>query len=202
MKFYRTHVLVAQDTKSILAGSKRIEEALREEIKLAGLDNEIRVIPTGSLGYSENNQVAIAIYPDNIIYAPVLASSVKEIVEEKPEEDLYLEDIIKETPQEEPKSLYDYTETEDKEEPAKEILQTYKEAWVNKEVISKDAKYKGLMSRWKRRRLVSVMLLICNGYSRLPRRSDAGIKSLSDGTSITALSILLYEYGSGLKTER
>ncbi|MCK5848766.1 MAG: NADH-quinone oxidoreductase subunit NuoF [Caldisericia bacterium] len=82
MKFYRTHVLVAQDTKSILAGSKRIEETLIEEIKLAGLENEIRVIPTGSLGYSENNQVAIAIYPDNIIYAPVLTSSVKEIVEE------------------------------------------------------------------------------------------------------------------------
>ena len=82
MKFYRMHVLVAQDTRSIMAGAKRVEEALNEEIRLAGLEDEIRVIPTGSLGFSDKDQVAIAIYPDNIIYCPVLVSTVPEIVKE------------------------------------------------------------------------------------------------------------------------
>ncbi len=49
---------------------------------MAGLEDEIRVIPTGSLGFSDKDQVAIAIYPDNIIYCPVLVSTVQEIVKE------------------------------------------------------------------------------------------------------------------------
>lgn len=81
MKFYRSHVLVAEDNKSLLIGSKRIEEALIEQIKAKGLDNEIRVIPTGSLGY-ENQGVALAVYPEGIIYNPVTLDDIPLIVEE------------------------------------------------------------------------------------------------------------------------
>lgn len=45
----------------------------------------------------------------------------QEMVEEKLEEELYLEDMIEDKPVEQPKSLYDYTETENKEEPEPEI---------------------------------------------------------------------------------
>ncbi len=81
MKIYRTHILVAEDSKSILKGAKEIEERLNEEIKKRGLEKEIAVVPTGSLGF-EDLGVAIAIYPEGIIYAPVEIKDIPEIAEE------------------------------------------------------------------------------------------------------------------------
>lgn len=81
MKFYRSHVLVAEDTKSLLIGAKRIEEALMESIQRFGLQDEIRVIPTGSLGY-EDQGVAVAVYPEGIVYCPVTLEKIPHIVEE------------------------------------------------------------------------------------------------------------------------
>ncbi|MDD4663777.1 MAG: (2Fe-2S) ferredoxin domain-containing protein, partial [Caldisericia bacterium] len=81
MKFYRSHVLVAEDTKSLLIGAKRIEEALIESIQHFGLQDEIRVIPTGSLGY-EDQGVAIAVYPEGIVYCPLTLDNIPFLVEE------------------------------------------------------------------------------------------------------------------------
>lgn len=81
MKFYRSHILVAEDTKSLLIGAKRIEETLIESIQRFGLQEEIRVIPTGSLGY-EDQGVAIAVYPEGIIYCPITLENIPFIVEE------------------------------------------------------------------------------------------------------------------------
>ncbi|MCE5222710.1 NADH-quinone oxidoreductase subunit NuoF [bacterium] len=81
MKFYRSHVLVAEDTKSLLIGAKRIEEALIESIQRFGLQDEIRVIPTGSLGY-EDQGVAIAVYPEGIVYCPLTLDNIPFLVEE------------------------------------------------------------------------------------------------------------------------
>ncbi|MGB9694461.1 MAG: NADH-quinone oxidoreductase subunit NuoF [Caldisericaceae bacterium] len=81
MKIVRTHVLVAEDTKSILKGAKEIEEQLNRAIRDAGLENEILVTPTGSLGY-EDVGVAVAVYPEGIIYVPVTKGNIKEIVTE------------------------------------------------------------------------------------------------------------------------
>ncbi len=81
MKIYRSHILVAEDSKSLMKGAKDVEKALINEIKNAGLENEIAVIPTGSLGFEEMG-VALAVYPEGIIYAPVSVKDVKEIVAE------------------------------------------------------------------------------------------------------------------------
>lgn len=81
MKIFRTHVLVAEDNKSLIKGAKEIEEALVREIREFGLENEVMVAPTGSLGYEETG-VAIAIFPEGIVYAPVNRGDVKEIVRE------------------------------------------------------------------------------------------------------------------------
>ncbi len=81
MKIYRTHVLVAEDNKSLLKGAKEIEELLIKEIKEFGLENEVFVTPTGSLGF-EDVGIAIAVYPEGIVYAPVEKRDVKEIVKE------------------------------------------------------------------------------------------------------------------------
>ncbi len=81
MKFYRTHVLVAEDSKSLSKGAKEIEELLLREIRNLGLEKEILITPTGSLGY-EDIGVAIAVYPEGIIYAPVTPKDVPLIVKE------------------------------------------------------------------------------------------------------------------------
>jgi len=81
VKIYRSHILVAEDSKSLMKGAKDVEKALINEIKNAGLENEIAVIPTGSLGFEEMG-VALAVYPEGIIYAPVSVKDVKEIVAE------------------------------------------------------------------------------------------------------------------------
>jgi len=81
MKIVRTHVLVAEDSRSLLRGAKEIEELLNVAIRDAGLDNEILVIPTGSLGY-EDIGVAISVYPEGVIYVPVTKGNIKEIVTE------------------------------------------------------------------------------------------------------------------------
>ncbi|MEF3245192.1 MAG: NADH-quinone oxidoreductase subunit NuoF [Caldisericaceae bacterium] len=81
MKFYRTHVLVAEDSKSLSKGAKEIEELLLREIRNLGLEKEILVTPTGSLGYEEIG-VAIAVYPEGIVYAPITPKDVYVIVKE------------------------------------------------------------------------------------------------------------------------
>jgi len=81
MKFYRTHLLVAEDSKSLLKGAKEIEELFLKELRTFGLYEEVLVTPTGSLGF-EDVGVAVAVYPEGIIYAPVTLKDVPLIVEE------------------------------------------------------------------------------------------------------------------------
>ncbi len=81
MKFYRTHILVASDAKSLVLGAKRIQELLEETLKKHKLNEEVKVIPTGSLGF-EDSGVALMVYPEGLIYAPVTPQDVEEIVTE------------------------------------------------------------------------------------------------------------------------
>ncbi|OQA92325.1 MAG: NADP-reducing hydrogenase subunit HndC [Elusimicrobia bacterium ADurb.Bin231] len=81
MKFFRTHILVSKDSKSMFAGAETVEKLLVEEIKKQGLGEEIKVISTGSIGF-EGTGVTIAVYPDGIVYSPVTVSDIPEIVSE------------------------------------------------------------------------------------------------------------------------
>lgn len=81
MKIFRTHLLIAEDNKSLLHGAKEIEDLFVKEIKEFGLESEIMVAPTGSLGY-EDIGVAVAVFPEGVIYAPVNKNDVREIVRE------------------------------------------------------------------------------------------------------------------------
>ena len=81
MKMYRSHILVAEDSKSLSKGAKEIEELISKELRALGLDEEVLVAPTGSLGF-EDIGVAIAVYPDGVIYAPVTQNDVSRIIKE------------------------------------------------------------------------------------------------------------------------
>jgi NADH:ubiquinone oxidoreductase subunit F (NADH-binding)/(2Fe-2S) ferredoxin len=78
---YRSHILVAEDSKSLSKGAKEIEELISKELRALGLDEEVLVAPTGSLGF-EDIGVAIAVYPDGVIYAPVTQNDVPRIIKE------------------------------------------------------------------------------------------------------------------------
>lgn len=79
--FYRMHVLVEMSSTSIPLGAAQIKERLEREVEKAGLSQEIQILESGSLGAAVPSPF-IAVYPDNIVYAPVKIGEVKRIVEE------------------------------------------------------------------------------------------------------------------------
>jgi NADH:ubiquinone oxidoreductase subunit F (NADH-binding)/(2Fe-2S) ferredoxin len=79
MKFYRSHIILGMDTPSLLAGAKGVRDALEKELKAKKIENEIRIVETGSLGY---HGVSMIVYPEGVTYTGINASDVKELVEE------------------------------------------------------------------------------------------------------------------------
>jgi len=81
MKLYRTHILIGIDESSRLAGADKIEIALKQELFRLGLDQEVGILETGSLGYFQRG-VCLSVYPDNITYADVKTEDIPELVSE------------------------------------------------------------------------------------------------------------------------
>jgi|SRR5690554_428646 len=81
MKYYRSHILVSMDEASLLAGAREIESLIIQELKKNNLDDEIAVLPTGSLGYFDQ-EVCLLILPDNIIYRNVKRDDIPVIIKE------------------------------------------------------------------------------------------------------------------------
>jgi NADH:ubiquinone oxidoreductase subunit F (NADH-binding)/(2Fe-2S) ferredoxin len=81
MKYYRAHILISMDENSLQAGAKEIEKGFIQELKKKNLQEEVSVLPTGTLGYFRQ-EVCILILPDNIVYRNVSQEDVTEIVSE------------------------------------------------------------------------------------------------------------------------
>ncbi|MGC8971336.1 MAG: NADH-quinone oxidoreductase subunit NuoF [bacterium] len=77
----RSHILIGIDASSILAGAREVMQALIKEIEKRGLQEEIKVLETGSLG-SSNDGVVMVVYPEGIYYRNVKVEDVPVIVEE------------------------------------------------------------------------------------------------------------------------
>ncbi len=77
----RSHILIGIDASSILAGAREVMQALIREIEKRGLQNEIKVLETGSLGGSVDG-VVMVVYPEGIYYRNVRLEDVPIIVEE------------------------------------------------------------------------------------------------------------------------
>ena len=60
---YRSHVLVCGGTGCTSSGSQQIMETLKEEIKKAGLEQEVSVVQTGCHGLCALGPIMI-VYPD------------------------------------------------------------------------------------------------------------------------------------------
>jgi NADH:ubiquinone oxidoreductase subunit F (NADH-binding)/(2Fe-2S) ferredoxin len=77
----RSHILIGIDASSILAGAREVMQALVKEIEKRGLQEEVMVLETGSLGTSSDG-VVMVIYPEGIYYRNVKLDDVPVIVEE------------------------------------------------------------------------------------------------------------------------
>lgn len=77
----RSHVLVCGGTGCTSSGSTKIIEAFEENIKNAGLENEVAVVKTGCFGLCALGPVVL-VYPDQIFYSMVKPQDVEEIVTE------------------------------------------------------------------------------------------------------------------------
>ncbi|MEW4415083.1 NADH-quinone oxidoreductase subunit NuoF [Clostridium sp. AN503] len=78
---YRSHVLVCGGTGCTSSGSQQIMETLKEEIKKAGLEQEVSVVQTGCHGLCALGPIMI-VYPDASFYSMVKVEDIPEIVHE------------------------------------------------------------------------------------------------------------------------
>ncbi len=77
----RSHVLVCGGTGCTSSGSMKIIEAFEENIKEAGLDQEVAVVKTGCFGLCALGPVVL-VYPDQVFYSMVKPEDAEEIVKE------------------------------------------------------------------------------------------------------------------------
>ena len=81
MEFYRSQVLVCTGTGCTSSNSPGIIKRFEEEIKNAGLEKEVKVVPTGCFGLCETGPVVI-IYPEGAFYSHIKVTDVPRIVNE------------------------------------------------------------------------------------------------------------------------
>ena len=77
----RSHVLICGGTGCTSSHSKEIHDLMVEEIKAAGLDEEVQVVQTGCFGLCALGPIMV-IYPEGTFYSNVKEEDVKEIVAE------------------------------------------------------------------------------------------------------------------------
>lgn len=81
MSDYRMSLLCCGGTGCRASESAEIVKNLREEIKKAGLENEVQVVVTGCFGFCEKGPI-VKVIPDNTFYTSVKPEDAAEIVSE------------------------------------------------------------------------------------------------------------------------
>ncbi len=77
----RSHVLICGGTGCTSSGSVTLKEKLAEELKLKGIDEEIKIVMTGCFGLCALGPIMI-VYPEGTFYSRVTPEDIPEIVEE------------------------------------------------------------------------------------------------------------------------
>ncbi|MBS3818233.1 NADH-quinone oxidoreductase subunit NuoF [bacterium] len=78
---YRLHVMVCAGTACVSNHSFEIKDALQEEIKKQGLENEVLVVTTGCNGFCERGPLLV-VQPGNIFYQQLTEEDIPHLVEE------------------------------------------------------------------------------------------------------------------------
>lgn len=81
MKIARAHILVGIDPESVLNGVYSFIDELKKAIKEKGIEDEIKVLETGSLG-PRGMGIVMVVYPEGIYYVNLKKEHIPRIVEE------------------------------------------------------------------------------------------------------------------------
>jgi NADP-reducing hydrogenase subunit HndC len=81
MKMARSMVLVSSDPISMQLGAQEVFQALQDQIKAFGLEDEISLTMVGDVGRHDALPLVI-VYPEAVIYGPVTPEKVPYLVEE------------------------------------------------------------------------------------------------------------------------
>jgi NADH-quinone oxidoreductase subunit F len=96
--YNRMDILVCGGTGCQASKSIEVIESLNREIKVAGLDQEVRVITTGCFGFCEQGPI-VKIQPDNIFYVRVTPESAVTLVREHVIKGRIVKELLYEEPQ-------------------------------------------------------------------------------------------------------
>lgn len=78
---YRAHLMVCAGTGCVSNRSYKIKDALEQELKKRGLDNEILVVATGCNGFCANGPIMV-VWPEGIFYQKLTVEDIPNVVEE------------------------------------------------------------------------------------------------------------------------
>lgn len=81
LKTYRTHVMICAGTACVSTHSLAVKEALEREIQKHGLEDEVKVIATGCIGFCERGPIAV-VQPDDVFYQQLTEDDIPLLVEE------------------------------------------------------------------------------------------------------------------------
>lgn len=81
MKQSRTHLLVPVDVNTTVAGARDVLDTLTTEIAANDLQDEVRIVETGSFGPVDAG-VVVAVQPDGVLYGRVDKEAAQQIVRE------------------------------------------------------------------------------------------------------------------------
>ncbi|MBQ9868146.1 MAG: NADH-quinone oxidoreductase subunit NuoF [Ruminococcus sp.] len=90
---YRKQVLVCGGTGCQSSGSKKVLEALEDELKVQGIDKEILVVRTGCFGLCSLGPIMI-VYPEGTFYAQATPEGVRRVVKEHLKEGNVCKDLL------------------------------------------------------------------------------------------------------------
>ncbi len=78
---YRSHILVCGGTGCTSGKSQQIFDAFNDEIKVLGLENEVKTVFTGCFGLCALGPIVV-VYPEGAFYSQVKVEDAKEIIDE------------------------------------------------------------------------------------------------------------------------
>ena len=90
---YRKQVLVCGGTGCQSSGSRKVLEALEDELKVQGIENEILVVRTGCFGLCSLGPIMI-VYPEGTFYAQATPEGVRRVVKEHLKEGNVCKDLL------------------------------------------------------------------------------------------------------------
>lgn len=90
---YRKQVLVCGGTGCQSSGSRKVLEALEDELKTQGIENEVLVVRTGCFGLCSLGPIMI-VYPEGTFYAQATPEGVRRVVKEHLKEGNVCKDLL------------------------------------------------------------------------------------------------------------